>query len=70
MEILPKLNARAWLILSGVLRRQQDELVHGLQRNGYEMVSVKRRGKWAAILAQPKTPARLAKSNPQLLRAR
>ena len=51
VEILPKLKVGAWLILSGVLRRQQDELVHGLQRNGYELVSEKRRGKWAAILA-------------------
>lgn len=54
VEILPKLNASAWLILSGVLRRQQDELVRALQRNGYEMVSGKRRGKWAAVLAKPR----------------
>ena len=33
IEILPKLRGGAWLILSGILRSQQDELVHALQRN-------------------------------------
>src|SRR3954467_2779337 len=51
IEILPKVTGGAWLILSGVLRSQQDELVHGLQRNHLDVVSIKRRGKWVAVLA-------------------
>lgn len=54
VEILPNLNPGAWLILSGILHRQQDELVYALYQNGYQMISAKRRGKWAAILANPK----------------
>ena len=33
IEILPKLRGGGWLILSGTLRSQQDELVGALQRN-------------------------------------
>jgi ribosomal protein L11 methyltransferase len=51
IEILPKLNAGAWLILSGILRNQRDELVHALRRNGFGIINMKRRGKWIAILA-------------------
>jgi ribosomal protein L11 methyltransferase len=50
--ILPKLNAGGWLILSGILRSQQDELVRALKRNHYDIISMKRRGKWMAILAR------------------
>ena len=52
IEILPKLRGGAWLILSGILRSQQDELVHGLQRNHIDVISMKHRGKWVAILAR------------------
>jgi ribosomal protein L11 methyltransferase len=52
IEILPKLNAGAWLILSGILRSQQDELVRALQRNHFDIIRMKRRGKWMAILAR------------------
>jgi len=51
IEILPKLRGGAWLILSGILRSQQDELVHALQRNHLDIINMKRRGKWIAILA-------------------
>jgi ribosomal protein L11 methylase PrmA len=51
IEILPKLNACGWVILSGILRNQQDELVRALQRNHYDVISMKRRGKWMAFLA-------------------
>jgi ribosomal protein L11 methyltransferase len=50
IEILPKLRAR-WLILSGILRSQQDELVNALQRNHLDIINMKRRGKWLGILA-------------------
>jgi ribosomal protein L11 methyltransferase len=51
IEILPKLRGGGWLILSGILRRQQDELVHALQRNHFDIISMKRCGKWMAFLA-------------------
>jgi ribosomal protein L11 methyltransferase len=51
IEILPILSGGAWLILSGILRSQQDELAHALQRNHLEIFSLKRRGKWVAVLA-------------------
>jgi ribosomal protein L11 methyltransferase len=50
--ILPKLRGGAWLILSGILRSQQDELVHALQRNHFDVIRMKHRGKWVAILAR------------------
>jgi ribosomal protein L11 methyltransferase len=53
IEILPKLHGGAWLILSGILRSQQDELIHALQRNHIDVIRTKRRGKWVAILARP-----------------
>jgi ribosomal protein L11 methyltransferase len=51
IEILPKLRGGTWLILSGILRGQQDELIHALQRNDLDVISMKHRGKWVAILA-------------------
>jgi ribosomal protein L11 methyltransferase len=51
IEILPKLNAGGYLILSGILRSQKDELVRALQRNHLDMIKMKRRGKWMGILA-------------------
>jgi ribosomal protein L11 methyltransferase len=53
IEILPKLRNGAWLILSGILSSQQSELVHALQRNTLDVISLKHRGKWVAILARP-----------------
>jgi ribosomal protein L11 methyltransferase len=52
IEILPKLRNGAWLILSGILRSQQDELVHALHRNDIDAIRMKHRGKWVAILAR------------------
>jgi ribosomal protein L11 methyltransferase len=51
IEILPKLKRSHWLILSGVLRRQENKLLRDLRRNNIEIVTVKRRGKWIAVLA-------------------
>ena len=51
IEILPKLKRNNRLILSGVLRRQEDRLLRVLRRNNMEIVNVKRRGKWIAVLA-------------------
>ena len=52
IEILPKLRFGGWLILSGILRSQEDELAHVLRQNHYDIIRAKRRGKWVAILAR------------------
>jgi ribosomal protein L11 methyltransferase len=51
IEILPELRGGKWSILSGILRSQEDELVRALQRNHFDIINMKRRGKWIAILA-------------------
>ena len=38
------------IILSGVLREQESELLRALRRNRFEIVRVRRRGKWIAAL--------------------
>lgn len=52
IEILPKLKCAEWLILSGVLREQQHRLVCALKINRIDVVEMRRRGKWIAILAR------------------
>lgn len=52
IEILPKIAHANRLILSGVLRRQEPEVSRALKQNGIKIIDVRRRGKWAAILAQ------------------
>jgi ribosomal protein L11 methyltransferase len=52
IDLLPKLKRSTWLILSGVLRRQEKELLHALRQNKLEIVEIKHRGKWSAVLAQ------------------
>jgi ribosomal protein L11 methyltransferase len=52
IEILPKLQRAQWLILSGILRDQEAQLVRALKRNGIVIVELQRRGKWIAILAR------------------
>ena len=52
IEILPKLRGGGWLILSGILRSQRNELLAALQRSHFEEISIKQRGKWIAILAR------------------
>jgi len=51
IELLTKLRFGSWLILSCILRSQEEELAHALQRNHYDAISTKRRGRWVAILA-------------------
>jgi len=52
IEILPKLGDSDWLILSGILRSQQDELARALRRKHLDAISMKPGGKWIAILAR------------------
>jgi ribosomal protein L11 methyltransferase len=59
ITLLPRfrraLSSRALLILSGIMRTQERELVRALKENGLELAEVRRRGKWIALLA--KAPA-------------
>src|SRR5207302_11051719 len=50
IEILPKLKCAEWLILSGVLREQEPQLLRTLKRNGIAVGERRRRGKWIAML--------------------
>jgi ribosomal protein L11 methyltransferase len=52
IQILPKLKRSTCLILSGVLRTQEKEFVRALRRHKIELVEVRRRGKWIAVLAK------------------
>jgi ribosomal protein L11 methyltransferase len=50
IQILPKLRRSRWLILSGILRREEADVVRALRRTQVNIVRVRRRGKWIAIL--------------------
>jgi ribosomal protein L11 methyltransferase len=52
IETLPKLKSARWLILSGVLREQEFQLLRALNRHGISVVETRRRGKWIAVLAR------------------
>lgn len=52
IQILPNLKRSNWLILSGVLHAQEMELVRALRRGRIDIVEVRRRGKWIALLAK------------------
>jgi ribosomal protein L11 methyltransferase len=52
MRLLPKLRRSGWLILSGVLRAEEQEFVRALRPNQIQVVKLRRRGKWIAILAR------------------
>ena len=57
IELLPKLRRANWLIVSGILRKQEYEVVAALYRNGIDLIKIRRRGKWIAILARNIRPA-------------
>ena len=52
IRIMPKLRAARWLVLSGVLRSQERDLRRALRRHKIDIIEVRRRGKWVAILAR------------------
>ena len=52
IEIFSKSKRANWLILSGVLRTQENEFLRVLRKNSVGIVKVNRRGKWIAILAR------------------
>lgn len=45
------LAPHGFLILSGILRAQENAVVFALRRNGFALQEVRRRGKWIALLA-------------------
>jgi ribosomal protein L11 methyltransferase len=55
ISLLPKLRRADWLIVSGILRKQEREVVRALHRNRIGPVKIRRRGKWIAILARNTT---------------
>ena len=51
IELLPKLRNVPRLILSGILREQEPEVTRALHRNKIDILDVRRRRKWVAIVA-------------------
>ena len=54
IEIAPKLRAARRLILSGILGNQEGDVRRALTRIKFQILEVRRRGKWVAILAARK----------------
>jgi len=54
LEILPELHEARWLICSGVLRSQEEEVVRAALRSGFDIERIRRRGKWVALLCNGK----------------
>ena len=51
IEILPKLKHARRLVLSGILREQERDVKRALTRSKIDILELRRRGKWVAILA-------------------
>jgi ribosomal protein L11 methyltransferase len=51
IKILPTLKAAHWMILSGILRDQERDVTRAARRHKIDIVQVRRRGKWVAMLA-------------------
>src|SRR6185503_19638518 len=52
IAVIPKLRRVPQLILSGIMRDQEHEVVAALKRNAFYVVTLRRRGKWVALLAR------------------
>src|SRR3954468_13372392 len=52
IAVLPKIRRVPWLILSGVMRDQEREVLRALKRSGFTTETIRRRGKWIALLAR------------------
>ena len=51
IDILPRIKGARWLIVSGILRIQERDVRRALTGNAIDIVEVRRRGKWVAMLA-------------------
>ncbi len=49
-----RLRKNGLMILSGVLREQEGDLLRALRSNRFEIAGVRRRGKWIALLCRPR----------------
>lgn len=58
IEILPKFRDVRWLVLSGIMRNQERDVVQALKRLGMNAVKIRRRGKWIAMLVSGSTRSR------------
>jgi len=65
IAILPKLKRSNWLMLSGVLRAQEKEFLRALRRHKIDIVEVRRRGKWIAVLARSSTRVPSRRGRPE-----
>jgi ribosomal protein L11 methyltransferase len=52
------LRRGGFVILSGILRSQENAVVSALRRNGFALEETRRRGKWVALLAEQRTAQR------------
>ena len=52
------LRRGGFVILSGILRSQENAVVSALRRNGFGLQETRRRGKWIALLAERRTAQR------------
>jgi len=52
IAVIPKLRRVSTLIFSGIMRDQEREVVAALKRNSFQIATVRRRGKWVAMLAR------------------
>ncbi len=52
IQVLPKMAGTRRLILSGILREQEGQVIRALRRSRFAVLEVKHRGKWIAILAK------------------
>jgi ribosomal protein L11 methyltransferase len=52
IALLPRWRCIDWFIVSGILRRQERDVLHALHRNRIGLVKIRRRGKWIAIVAR------------------
>jgi ribosomal protein L11 methyltransferase len=50
IQVLPRVRGAQWLILSGVMRDQERDVACELKRNRIDIVTIRRRGKWIALL--------------------
>jgi ribosomal protein L11 methyltransferase len=50
VQIIPKLKAAGWLIISGVMREQERGVINALKRSGFKIQTMRRRGKWIVAL--------------------
>ena len=50
IEVLPRLKKVQWLVLSGIMRDQERDVQKVLETNEFEIIKVRRRGKWIAML--------------------